>query len=237
MVIDAGTPGALFRLCLWFAAFSPYKLWCREGRLRLQHSMASERSASPVYSTLKSNSPDLSLHWTVLHYPAEQSVASLGKWPRMTKAKYWIWALPAGYNKRPLYRLYSQASVVIVCLLSPFMTHKIVFLLRQGVLFTTVICNQQTRSPLNPLVSSVNVVGEMVWLMLGLFCLRDKSCAWDFLGPVSISEAYRNQSFLPAGCYDASNDTVFLKKENTKVILNPPSSFPDAQGTLVWFTH
>lgn len=39
-------------------------------------------------------------------------------------------------------------------------------------LFTAVICNQQTRSPLNPLVSSMDVAGEMeLWLMHGLFCL------------------------------------------------------------------
>lgn len=56
-------------------------------------------------------------------------------------------------------------------------------------LFTAVILNQQTRSPLNPLVSSMNAAGKMeLWFVHGLFCLREREAMFVIFGPIATKE-------------------------------------------------
>lgn len=80
-------------------------------------------------------------------------------------------------------------------------------------LFTTVICNQQTRSPLNPLVSSMNVAGEMeLWLMHGLFCLRDRGCVCDFWSCcIKGGTVCRNQM-------EVSVDTQLIRSKSVRAV-------------------
>ena len=179
-VIDAGTPGVLFRLRLWVCCLRPYKL-------------AGPLPAAPTrrcFMLLAPPPPRINhFTWPASEVsseslPAAQSVRSLRKMPGMTEAVYCI-------SAASLQRTASFPCIVCVFRhrLLLFAFYRLLWLAAfsslseaRGMLFTAVICNQQTRSPLNPLVSSMDVAGEMeLWLMHGLFCLWERGRVCDLL--------------------------------------------------------
>ena len=163
-----------------FAAFVLTSL--RAPRLQLQHGVASCFWLHPPPRINHFTWPASEVSSESL--PAAQSVRSLRKMPGMTEAVYCI-------SAASLQRTASFPCIVCVFRhrLLLFAFYRLLWLAAfsslseaRGMLFTAVICNQQTRSPLNPLVSSMDVAGEMeLWLMHGLFCLWERGRVCDLL--------------------------------------------------------
>ena len=183
VVIGAGTRGVLFRLC---CCLRPYKLAGLPPTAPTQRGfvLAASSPASLAFKSSSTISPDPPQNWAQSHYRQHNL---FGVWEGCLE---WLERfialaqLPCSVRRASLV-LFVFLGTGCYCL--PFIAfydskHFLLFRRARGMLFTAVICNQQTRSPLNPLVSSMDVAGEMeLWLMHGLFCLWERGRVCDSL--------------------------------------------------------